>query len=288
VFNSEGGVRPPGETAPPQYATTVRVSEHDLEPDPPRALGLADDIRINPAPGSLGAPVTGLGDGNENFYVWLNRVSEIAKIASALAGQDVSDLFRLDDVEPHVMEMLGRDGYALPLKERPDGSISELRVRLRPFNAEFRNFSTKPRHEEYLEGDDRFVHGEHWTPHIGTFFGGGGLVHLGHTHQDGKPEDVAANPYAPNHVGASVGYDFHHSWRSEQTEMGGGAELSLLTEFGRSFKHIMDAVFDLEYTAQRNMDAQRVSASVLVPRGMETSIPQVLAQDLNPGPLRVR
>jgi hypothetical protein len=263
------------------YHVVVRVSAHDISPEPPRLLGPADTMQVNPAPDSLGAPISGFLHSPENMYVWLNRVSEVARVAGQVARQDLSALFTADFLEPHVTEMLGGDGYPLPLLEGSGGLVEQITVRLVPHNPAYEGPADKPRHEEYLEAGDRYNSARRRKWHLGTFAGGGGLVHVGAVHHDAQPEDDTANPYAPNHISLSGGYSYNAKWGPETTKVGGGVELSLVTEFGRSFKHTMDVVWVLEYVAQRGGHRQRASVSVLMPRGMQTSMPQVLALDLN-------
>lgn len=213
--------------------------------------------------------------------MWRNRVGEVRRAAARLTRQDLSGLITSDFLEPHATEVLGRDGYPMPLLEDPDGGLESLRIRLLAYNPEYEGRSDKPRHEHYLEGDDRFTEDDHRHYDVNAFFGLGGLAHVGTVAHDSNPEDNTANPYAANHVSLSGGYSGGRQWGSDRGRMGGGVEISLATVFGRSFKHTMDVFYVLEHTRQPAKGPREHRTLIAaVPRGMQTSTPQVHALDL--------
>ncbi|MDP9796152.1 putative nucleic acid-binding Zn-ribbon protein [Catenuloplanes nepalensis] len=170
--------------------------------------------------------VTGIDEGINGVYVWLNRVRHVAaeaghfvRVADWTVDQHEVDLVlrkitergdrnRLEDglatgitpdfLEPHAAEALTRTGYVVPLESK-DGWTRQLRVNLVLRDATYSHATEKPALEQYVEADNRVVADRHTAGKGETMLGAEALFTFGGKTGPPKEQDHGKTPQDDHH-----------------------------------------------------------------------------------------
>ncbi|MFI5838867.1 hypothetical protein ACIA8K_04015 [Catenuloplanes sp. NPDC051500] len=303
-------VTPPLPTGPPPLLTDDEAVDR-------LSVAEADDLRRwlagEDVTGGDGQLVSGVRDGIDGMYVWLNRVGKLAERAQRfidvvdgrLTSPDKGSLGELlqdiapggnrvtfeagvatgvtaDFLEPLAAELMSRTGAVVPL-DRRGNEIRQLRIHLVPAHARYSHPTDEPQTKEYAAGavsaGASTTKGQRVRGRVGpslfvqTGKGAAGL--------DFADRDVPTSTRLADHVNVNL-LSAAMSRRKGASEaiILGGREGTRASYEGRSFIHSSDALFLITY--ERYVDGVLWASDVdmKIRSGVETSTPYVLAADL--------